>query len=165
MCPLPGADAAAIQAWPEADRGTEAAVGRSEGACGLHALRGSGRNGAHAMPRLYGGQSGSPSSGSCPLAGGWSVRGVRSPATAGRAALQGLPGAWKKAQNRESGGGLLSLRPVRDAWAEVLRGLSSCGEGVSAPSAGLKSLYVVRIALHVVPWGVTRLDRPARADL
>ena len=41
----------------------------------------------------------------------------------------------KQAEGDESGGGLLSLRPVRDAWPEVLRGLSSCGEGVSAAAA------------------------------
>ena len=71
------------------------------------------------------------------------VRGVRSYAPPWRQALQSLPGAWKKAQNRESGAGVLSLRPVPDAWPEVMRGLSSCGEGVSAPSAGLNSLHVV----------------------
>ena len=141
MCPLSEPGAAAIQAWPEADRHTEAAAGPSYGACGLHDLLCGDGNGTHALPRLSGGWAGETSSGPRTLAGGWAVRGVRSHATAGRQALRGLPGAWKKAQNQESGGGLLSLRQVRDAWPEVLRELSHSGEGVSAPSA-LEGHYI-----------------------
>ena len=144
LCPLSRQGAAEIQAWPGKDRHTEAAAGPSYGACGLHDLLCGDGNRTPAVRGVSGGLPGAPAAGPRPLAGGWAVRGVRSYATAGRQALQRLPGAWKKAQNRESGGGLLSLRTILDAWPEVMRGLSSFGAGVPAPSAGSISLHLVR---------------------